>query len=98
MGTLLKHEIDPMRAVCKHCGQTQERCEDGYLCGKCNCNECTLYRHCSGNPPRCDECWTEIARRAQEVVKLSLQRTREELIAKYFVTNDKWYFKFPRGS
>lgn len=82
MGTLLKHEIDPMRAVCKHCGQTQERCEDGYLCGKVNCNECTLYRYCSGDPPRCEECWEEAIRRShesiKEALKLSVKSTCQE--------------------
>ena len=42
--------------TCKKCGLTKEMCEDGYTCGRVQCNECTLLRQCIGDPPRCEEC------------------------------------------
>lgn len=86
MGTLLKHELKDDR--CIHCHQSRERCEDGYLCGKVNCNECTLYRHCCGNPPRCDECWVEVIRRSHEATKEALKLSMENVWKEAWLKGD----------
>lgn len=75
---------------------------------KGRCNECSLIRDCSGDPPRCAECQENIDKHFDEIgrkhvaalcaggptlAEITARVLNEELGKRYLTSKGHWYFK-----
>lgn len=108
------HEWNDNYDACRVCGATREQIEDNLAptCiaarRQCRCNECSLIRDCSGDPPRCAECQENIDKHFDEIARkhvaalcaggptlaeITVRVLNEELGKRYLTSKDHWYFK-----